>query len=604
MEVPTRWPRVRVAEELLQIGQVIAQAGGRPFLVGGWPRDILRTHLHLDDTPHRTTSRATDRAPSRSTDRTEADRDSDSVPAQAPIQDAAPASAYDVEVFALPAAALKQILKRFGYVHEVGRHFGVLKLRSASAEYDFSLPRTETKIGPGHRGFRVCTDPQLTYASAAARRDVTINSIGYAFLEERWFDPYHGLDDLQRRLLRHVGPAFAEDPLRVLRLMQFAARFRFRIHPGTLAVCRQQDLSELPRERIWEEFKKCLLQASEPAYGLRYLGALGALPAFPALAALHHPHGRSRPWQITLKALDLAATAYHRRSPPNLPLLRPPLLEPLLPSHPAKERQQAFLTLMLALLTHAMPRSMEGRTGGRSASKRRRRRGSSANADPTGAATAEAATTRAATTRAVLGAGVSPPKGIDQQTFLEQLIDTPRWMESITALTQHWPAVLQGAGQPEGVVRRLALHSSLPLLAEVAVALSRARWCLGWEAPAVDRSTLQAAAFLRQAERLGVRQGPPEPLLKGRHLQASGLKPGPHLGRILRSSFARQLDGQFRTLEEILADLRQRGILPSTPHEDPQEERRKKGAERCAESVAKNSFYRNRPHRTVAGVLG
>ena len=91
----------------------------------------------------------------------------------------------------------------------VGRSFGVLKVRLDGTEYDFCLPRRESKTGAGHRGFAVAPDPQLTEAEAAARRDFTINAIAYDPFAERLIDPHGGEGDLKHKLLRHTSAAFS-----------------------------------------------------------------------------------------------------------------------------------------------------------------------------------------------------------------------------------------------------------------------------------------------------------------------------------------------------------------------------------------------------------
>ena len=101
----------------------------------------------------------------------------------------------------------------------------------------------------------------MSFNKAASRRDFTVNSMGYDLLEETLLDPFEGVEDIKHKILRHVGPAFAEDPLRVFRAMQFSARLEFKISAQTAKFCRKLDLSELPRERIFEEFRKLLLKA-------------------------------------------------------------------------------------------------------------------------------------------------------------------------------------------------------------------------------------------------------------------------------------------------------------------------------------------------------
>ena len=100
------------------------------------------------------------------------------------------------------------------------------------------MPRTEFKSGFGHRGFSVEIDPNLSFEKAACRRDFTINAMGLDPLNGKLEDPYEGKKDLDNKILRHVSPAFIEDPLRVLRGMQFAARFDLKAHPETIDICK------------------------------------------------------------------------------------------------------------------------------------------------------------------------------------------------------------------------------------------------------------------------------------------------------------------------------------------------------------------------------
>ena len=149
-----------------------------------------------------------------------------------------PPGDWDVEVSGTDFDRLQAVLARFGGTDVVGRSFGTIKLRRDGRVYDFSLPRRESKTGSGHRGFKVTPEPSLSDSEAAARRDFTINSISWDPFNKELIDPHDGHADLRRRLLRHTSAAFSEDPLRVLRGMQFAARFDLRIAPETAAICR------------------------------------------------------------------------------------------------------------------------------------------------------------------------------------------------------------------------------------------------------------------------------------------------------------------------------------------------------------------------------
>jgi tRNA nucleotidyltransferase (CCA-adding enzyme) len=209
---------------LLSIAGEIRSAGGRAFLVGGWVRDALLGKDCRD---------------------------------------------YDIEVYDLTQDELVPILKKYGRTNLVGKAFGVIHLAMKGLSLDFSFPRTESKVGYGHRGFVVHTDEKLSFKEAALRRDFTINAMGMELPELTLCDPYGGIDDLKKGLLRHVGPAFVEDSLRILRGVQFASRFALTLAPETVELCRTLSLSDLSIERLFEEFKKWLLKPGKPSLGLR-----------------------------------------------------------------------------------------------------------------------------------------------------------------------------------------------------------------------------------------------------------------------------------------------------------------------------------------------
>lgn len=211
-------------KRLLAIAGEIREAGGRAFLVGGWVRDALLGRNCRD---------------------------------------------YDVEVYDLTQDELVPILKKYGRTNLVGKAFGVIHLAMKGLSLDFSFPRTESKVGYGHRGFVVHTDEKLSFKEAALRRDFTINAMGMELPELTLCDPYGGIEDLKKGLLRHVGPAFVEDSLRILRGVQFASRFALTLAPETVELCKTLSLADLSIERLFEEFKKWLLKPGKPSLGLR-----------------------------------------------------------------------------------------------------------------------------------------------------------------------------------------------------------------------------------------------------------------------------------------------------------------------------------------------
>jgi tRNA nucleotidyltransferase (CCA-adding enzyme) len=219
----------------------------------------------------------------------------------------APGKDVDVEAHGLPLEALLEALRPLGRVDEVGRSFGVLKLRLEGLEVDVSLPRRDSRAGTGHKGIRADADPHLGMVEAARRRDLTLNAIAWDPLTDEVFDPFGGLGDLSAGLLRAVDVrTFGEDPLRALRVAQFAGRLGAQVDPELLALCAEAPLHELPAERIRGEVEKLLLRAPRPGIGwaLAYEAGLWrkvlpswdhpAPPSLDALAAAEVPEAPRR----------------------------------------------------------------------------------------------------------------------------------------------------------------------------------------------------------------------------------------------------------------------------------------------------------------------
>ena len=255
----------------MEVVEGLARAGGRPLLVGGFVRDRLLGQASKD---------------------------------------------YDFEVFGLPLERLEEALSHFGEVIAIGRAFGVLKVKGLGKdlEVDFAVPRRDSKVGAGHRGFVVDLDPTLDYATAARRRDLTVNSMAYDPLSEEILDPHGGRRDLAAGVLRATDrERFTDDSLRGLRVAQFRARLEMQPDAELFRLCSGLDLSDLPGERLFEELKKLLLKARQPSLGLAFLEATGLLAIFPELQAMvgvpqepeWHPEGTV--WEHTLLVVDQAA---------------------------------------------------------------------------------------------------------------------------------------------------------------------------------------------------------------------------------------------------------------------------------------------------------
>lgn len=258
--------------------QALKDLGGRPFIVGGLPRDAL---LALENG-----------------------------------RDLGEAQDIDIEVYGLSLDAVRRALAPLGSVDDAGSRFGVLRLlRNGLPPVDVALPRQDRKVGAGHRGFVMTCNPDLTFGNAAARRDFTINALLWDPTDGSLHDPFGGIEDLRARRLRAVSEeTFAEDPLRVLRALHFAARFELSVEPKTKVLCAGVSLKDLSRERVGQEFEKLLMRARRPSIGLELAREFKVLDQrLPELAGLvgcpqderWHPEGDV--WIHTLQVIDEAA---------------------------------------------------------------------------------------------------------------------------------------------------------------------------------------------------------------------------------------------------------------------------------------------------------
>ncbi|HHI87336.1 MAG TPA: CCA tRNA nucleotidyltransferase [Candidatus Cloacimonetes bacterium] len=267
-----------IPDLVMDVARDVQQAGGKAFLVGGSVRDMLLGNRPTKD--------------------------------------------IDVEVYGLRSDQLETIVLDYGKVAEVGKSFGVLKFFDGKIEIDFSLPRKDSKVGEGHRGFAIDTDPDMDIKEAARRRDFTINAMMYDPVEELLIDCFGGLDDLEKGVLRVVDKkTFAEDPLRVMRGVQFIARFDLMVDIKSFNVMQKTvpSLGELPKERLQMEWMKLLLKAMKPSLGLETMLDLGIIERYyPELFLLteteqdHLWHPEGNVWIHTLLCLNAGAQIIHR----------------------------------------------------------------------------------------------------------------------------------------------------------------------------------------------------------------------------------------------------------------------------------------------------
>jgi len=410
---------------------------------------------------------------------------------------------FDVEVAGVDFETLRRALAPFGATDVIGRSFGVVKVRSAATggEYDFSLPRRESKTGSGHRGFAVAPDPDLSDAEAAARRDFTVNAIAFDPFSGMLIDPHGGVADLRARILRHTSAAFIEDPLRVLRAFQLAARFDFALAPETAALCRSiaDTFGELPVERVWAEWDKWAVKSVRPSRGLAVLEDTGWLRHFPALAALRgtpqepewHPEGDV--FTHTQHCLDALVA-----------------LEGWRGGDPGRRRM-----LSLAVLAHDF--------GKPATTARAERRGVMRWVSP-----------------GHEGAGVPLTVAFLRAVGAPLELDAPVGALVMQHLAHHHGG--QG-GFSDSQVRRLARKlapATIDDLALVMSADSRGRPPLD---PAGDLALIET--LRGRAHALALESAAPRPLVLGRHLLLLGRRPGPEFTPILAAAFEAQLDGAF-----------------------------------------------------------
>lgn len=393
----------------------------------------------------------------------------------------------DIEAYGLPADRLEALLAREHTLVTVGKAFGVFKIKGA--EIDIALPRRESKTGAGHKAFAVEGDPGMTPAEAALRRDFTINAIACDPLTGEIIDPTGGARDLRARLLRHTGPQFAEDPLRVLRAMQFIARFELRVAPPTLELCKTIPIEDLPPERLFEEWKKLILKGVRPSLGLGFLRACDWVRYFPEIKALidcpqdpgWHPEGDV--WTHTLYCMDAFAAA-------------------------RTGDDQEDLIVGLAVLCHDLgkPATTVTDDDGRIRSPRHEPLGE----EPT-------------------------------RAFLARLTNHRDLVEAVIPLvTNHLrPMELYKAQAGDSAIRRLARSvGRIDRLLRVAQADKAGR-------PPLPDDFPEGEWILQRAEALAVKDSAPAPIIMGRHLIALGHNPGPGFKPILNTAYEAQLDGAF-----------------------------------------------------------
>ncbi|HEY6345871.1 MAG TPA: HD domain-containing protein [Bryobacteraceae bacterium] len=415
---------------------------------------------------------------------------------------------FDIEVYGIDYERLTAFLTRYGRVDVVGKAFGVVKLfRGSLGEVDFSIPRRESKIGMHHRDFRTAFEEAITPREAASRRDFTINAIAWDPIRGELLDFFGGAEDLKNRALRATGPAFREDPLRVLRGMQFACRFDLEIDDATAEMCRSLtgEYSTLAKERVAEEFMKWAVKSERPGRIAAYLRKTGWMIHFPEIGALDgvpqdpewHPEGDAG--RHTMLVLDAAARVATR------------------------ERLQGDnrATLLFAALCHDFAKATTTELREREGRLRWTSWGHEAQAGPMARA------------------------------FLERIGIKSSIVEQVVPLVEHHLAHASiGPEATPRAIRRLALRLAPASIAQLLLLI---------EADHSGRPPLagglpEGALHIREmAREQAVERNPQPALILGRHvLPYFDNRPGPHIGEVVGAAYEAQLDGAFSTEQEAM----------------------------------------------------
>ena len=411
----------------------------------------------------------------------------------------------DIEVYGLSYKQILQILKPHFHVGWVGQSFGTVKVDN---EIDLCLPRTESKIGTGHKGFNVVSDPHLDPTVALARRDFTINAIGIC-TDGTVIDPFHGLDDLHNGILRAPSKAFCEDPLRVLRGMQFAARFGFDMEERTRELCRRvlPEFPTLSAERVWIEWEKWAVKGRFPSKGLQLLRDTGWITCFPEIEALvgvpqnpvYHPEGDV--FTHTKLTCDAAVQIADELC--------------------LCEAERTIL--LFAALCHDF---------GKPATTVLNKRGTWSSPN-------------------------HPAEGVPiTQKFLKRLMVPNVIMDHVPVLVGEHLAHI--AIPPDELpsfqaVRRLAVRL-VPSNIKMWSALCRAD-SLGC---GTDKPRHGVSTWEEVATKLAIRESKPKPILQGRDLIKLGMEPGRKMGEMLQRAYEAQLDGVIWQLDEAIAWVKER----------------------------------------------
>ena len=417
-----------------------------------------------------------------------------------------PCKDFDIEIFTIDSLEIiEQALQKFGSVKLVGKSFGVLTLKVDGYDFDFALPRIEKKIGNTHQDFEIITNANLSFKEAAIRRDFTVNAIGYDFCTKEFLDPFNGINDLKNRVLKHINDkTFVEDSLRVYRAVQFCARFDFSLAEKTFELCKKivqnNELYFLPKERIYEEFKKLFLKSSKPSIGFELLKKLGILKYFYELEALigciqdeeYHPEGDV--WIHTMMTIDELARILKEQN---------------------IEDEYRKLYLFYAILCHDLGKPFcTKEINGKITSHKHE------------------------------SLGIEPTV-----SFLSKLTSEKRFIEIVCSLVKNHltPFQLYLADSSLKAIKRLSLKVNIEDLCLVCLAD-----CLGRNIKDKEKCPKATKWLLDKAKELDIHNEPIKPIVQGRDLIELGFKPSSVFKEILDFAFDLQLDEDMKKDEIIL----------------------------------------------------
>ena len=405
----------------------------------------------------------------------------------------------DIEVYGLNYDQIVAGLGNDYKVDLVGQSFGVVKIDN---DVDVSIPRRENKSGVGHKGFDIMIDPSMTVTEAARRRDFTVNAIAMDF-DGNFVDPFNGRADIEKKVLRACSEAFSEDPLRVLRGMQFVSRFGFTMEARTISMCKSlaYEYDTIAKERIFDEWRKWAIKGKYPKLGLDLLYQTTWIRKYPILKSMEqtpqdpiwHPEGDV--FVHTGHVCDVAAEIADREG------------------LGAEER----LIVLFAALCHDMGKA-------------------------------------STTVKNEKGRWIAPKHADVGVTLAQQFltcINAPKWLiDHVKPLVkEHMSHVSHHEGNPtDRTIRRLA-NRLTPSTMRL--------WSMVCESDASGRPPLAkknpVKHWMAVADSLALKNSKPKPILMGRHLLELGLEPGREMGKILAEAFERQLDGEFDDLSGAIS---------------------------------------------------